>query len=182
MPGYVKDITLQRFGKLTVLYRACGVSKGAVKWLCTCDCGTVRDINGHSVRSGLQTSCGCDGKRAREKDRTYAILKVLFKLNIVGSPASKRGLERNITFDEYVQMIHKPCVYCGTEWSNIAKDKATKEVLYHNGIDRIDPTKGYILENCVPCCKHCNRSKFEQSKEEYFSYIKRVYEFNKLGE
>jgi hypothetical protein len=45
-------------------------------------------------------------------------------------------------------MIKKSCYYCN--YSN------EKEVL---GIDRLDSTKGYLLENCVPACKLCNRMK-----------------------
>jgi hypothetical protein len=43
----------------------------------------------------------------------------------------------------------------------------------------VDNTKGYTKENCVPCCKICNRLKSDLTKEEFEEYQKRVKEFNK---
>jgi len=48
-----------------------------------------------------------------------------------------------------------------------------------DGVDRVDNTKGYTKENCVPCCKICNRLKSDLTKEEFEEYQKRVKEFNK---
>jgi hypothetical protein len=45
----------------------------------------------------------------------------------------------------------------------------------YNGIDRIENTKGYSIDNCAPCCKICNNSKSTLSKEEWFYWIKQVY-------
>lgn len=32
-----------------------------------------------------------------------------------------------------------------------------------SGIDRVENDKGYILDNCVPCCAQCNRDKGSSS-------------------
>jgi len=47
----------------------------------------------------------------------------------------------------------------------------------HNGIDRIDSSKGYTIDNCVSCCTECNYAKHEMSVDEYKSFIQRVYNF-----
>ena len=60
----------------------------------------------------------------------------------------KREKECNLTKEQYIDLIQKPCIYC----NYYCEDEI-------NGIDRLDNTKGYILENCIPCCKHCNRMK-----------------------
>ena len=39
--------------------------------------------------------------------------------------------------------------------------------------------KGYIIENCVPCCKRCNWMKSDMNKEEFISHIKDIYEKHK---
>lgn len=56
----LKDITGQKFGRLTVLYRTDAkiFSKGAV-WRCVCDCGKEVSAYGNQLRSGVQKSCGC---------------------------------------------------------------------------------------------------------------------------
>lgn len=53
-----KDITGQRFGRLTVL----GVGSreiGRIMWRCRCDCGTEKEIEGTKLRTGHTQSCGC---------------------------------------------------------------------------------------------------------------------------
>jgi len=58
-----KDMTGQRFGHLLVLGRA--EQKGLqARWQCQCDCGAVQDVDGHNLRSGRKTSCGCQTKRS----------------------------------------------------------------------------------------------------------------------
>jgi hypothetical protein len=48
----------QRFGRWTVLEQ--GRNKGgSVCWLCQCDCGEIKEVSGHVLRSGESRSCGC---------------------------------------------------------------------------------------------------------------------------
>lgn len=56
----VIDMTNQRFGKLLVLERAENDKFGKAQWLCQCDCGNQKIINGASLRKGLTISCGCN--------------------------------------------------------------------------------------------------------------------------
>ena len=53
-----KDITGQRFGKLTVI-KVAGKNKQGYLWECLCDCGTIKIISGISLRRGATNSCGC---------------------------------------------------------------------------------------------------------------------------
>ena len=55
--GYV-DLTGQKFGKLTVIGRDYS-NKKATMWLCLCDCGTKKIVNGYNLKRGLTKSCGC---------------------------------------------------------------------------------------------------------------------------
>ena len=41
--------------------------------------------------------------------------------------------------------------------------------------DRVDTTKGYFKENCVPCCKMCNIMKNKFSKEDFINKVKSIY-------
>lgn len=50
----IKDITGQKFGKLTALAYA-----GNTKWSCKCDCGEMCEVLGDSLRRGSTKSCGC---------------------------------------------------------------------------------------------------------------------------
>lgn len=54
-----KDISGQKFGRLTVIKRL-GVDKSrSVVWLCKCDCGNYIEVKGTELRRGRTTSCGC---------------------------------------------------------------------------------------------------------------------------
>lgn len=54
-----KDLTGQRFGRLTVVSRAENTQSGQTRWNCRCDCGNKKIIMGSSLRKGITTSCGC---------------------------------------------------------------------------------------------------------------------------
>lgn len=62
------DLTGQRFGRLTVLYRAeenktANALKGGAalrpRWVCKCDCGETTTVIGANLRAGMTKSCGC---------------------------------------------------------------------------------------------------------------------------
>jgi len=72
--------------------------------------------------------------------------------------AKKRGIEFLLTEEEAVELIKKPCTYCGKPGLS--------------GIDRIDSNGVYTIENCEPCCGTCNNRKGTKSKEVFLEEIK----------
>lgn len=54
-----EDLTGKQFGKLTVLERVPGNGPDGVYWRCICECGTIRNFSGHSLKRGTSQSCGC---------------------------------------------------------------------------------------------------------------------------
>lgn len=65
----MKDITNQKFGRLTAIERTSKKDKnGAYLWLCSCDCGNTVEIPIGSLTSKRGTrSCGCLAKEAAKK-------------------------------------------------------------------------------------------------------------------
>ena len=60
MPAYnFKDLTGQKFGRLTVIERAENDKNGSTRWLCRCECGNEKIIEGGHLRSHKIKSCGC---------------------------------------------------------------------------------------------------------------------------
>ena len=60
------DRTGQKFGRLTVLYRAGNLS-GRPAWLCRCDCGEAKVVRVTQLVSGSTRSCGCLATESRTK-------------------------------------------------------------------------------------------------------------------
>ncbi len=76
--------------------------------------------------------------------------------------AKKSGWEWKLTKRQFKIITQKPCTYCGAPpkprlFRRHNKDCVSVEPL--NGIDRIDPKRGYVKGNVTPCCIICNRLK-----------------------
>lgn len=75
------DLRGKRFGRLTVIGYA-----GDEKWLCRCECGTEKLVDGDPMRRGVVLSCGClrleravaaASTHRKSKTRTYYIWAVM---------------------------------------------------------------------------------------------------------
>ena len=67
--GRAKDLSQQRFGKLTAIYRTENKGK-QTQWLCQCDCGKYCVVSMSHLISKHTTSCGCYKKLASFDDIT----------------------------------------------------------------------------------------------------------------
>jgi len=54
-----KDLTGQRFGKLTVIKSVKKQKGSKIMWQCKCDCGNTKEVLAGSLISGGTKSCGC---------------------------------------------------------------------------------------------------------------------------
>ena len=79
-----KDLTGQRFGRLTVLYRLDDSNGKGVLWRCRCDCGREADVQAKLLLRGDTASCGCARKGQGVKDvtgRRFGRLTALYRLD-----------------------------------------------------------------------------------------------------
>lgn len=65
-----RNLTGQKFGRLTVLYELPERKNGKIQWRCRCDCGNEKDVLSTSLTSGHTQSCGC-----LQKEKTSAANK-----------------------------------------------------------------------------------------------------------
>jgi len=169
------DMAGKRYGKLVVREKLSERScKGEIMWLCKCDCGNEHIVRGSSLRCGNTKSCGClpRGKR------TLPVGEAAFRsvLTTYKFRAKKRRLSWKLTEEEFRKLTQMPCHYCGTLPSNKGGNAQRMKHLYiYNGIDRVDSNKGYASENCVPCCKICNKAKLALPLQEFLDWIDRVH-------
>ncbi len=68
--GKIKDLTGQKFGRLTVIKMSELDRWKQAKWLCMCDCGNVVNVKSGNLRIGHTQSCGCLQKEATSKSNT----------------------------------------------------------------------------------------------------------------
>lgn len=80
--------------------------------------------------------------------------------------AKERSLDFELSFSEFLPLITKPCHYCGGASEYLAPQRQEP-----NGIDRVDNSIGYKLENCVSCCKICNRMKLKEGLQEFLTLV-----------
>lgn len=79
--------------------------------------------------------------------------------------AHRKKYEWNIPTDVGYRLITSSCAYCG---------KIPKEL---NGLDRVDSSKGYTIDNVVSCCKHCNWAKNSMTTDEFKKHIEEIYHY-----
>lgn len=59
----VEDLVGKQFGLWTVLYRDTEkYNTRDVRWICKCECGTIKSVLGKYLRNGKSISCGCSKK------------------------------------------------------------------------------------------------------------------------
>ena len=169
-----KDITGQKFGRLTVIKRIYPNTKfRLINWLCKCDCGKEKIVKGTDLRSGNTKSCGCLKLELARGPYGRSSLRALIKS--YKRHAKDRSLKFELTEGQFSEITKKDCHYCGAEPNNISKRKRSYGHYVYNGIDRVDNNKGYILNNVVPCCKICNHYKSDLSSSKFLSWIEKVY-------
>src|SRR5579872_1915065 len=169
------DLTGQRFGRLLVIDRKRDKDSNTTYYLCKCDCGNEKRVSCSNLKSTTR-SCRClqkelVSKRTR-KSSGYSILTSIvtyYKRN-----AKLRNLQWDLSRSVVAELIMLPCYLCGRQNQTGTKTKYG-DVLFHNGIDRLDNTKGYTLANSVPCCKTCNLAKNDLSFEEFKNWVEVIY-------
>jgi len=176
----MKDELNKKYGKLTVLKREPNNKFGTTRWLCSCECGKQIITNGQSLRNGQTKSCGC--LNFIKKRSGNIIYNKLFSLT--RNQAQKANIPFELTIEQVKEIVVKNCAYCGQKpylkrkaYHRTAKTIGveTDEFILINGIDKVEPKKGYIISNCVSCCKYCNRAKSDLSVEEFKLLISKIY-------
>lgn len=170
-------------GSLTVTgFNTVGKNKTLIA---TCGCGKEKVFWKYSAFD-RQKSCGCgidyNGITAKQR-RSWN-----FRIQGYKNGAKKRNYEWGLSFLEFIDIAGRNCYFCNEEaksWEcfsnapSVRKDspKANKS-LYEikiSGVDRLDNTKGYTLENSVPCCMYCNRAKSDLTLNEFIERTERLH-------
>ena len=172
-----KDLTGKRFGKWFIesFSHNGGTKRKQPFWNCICDCGAKKLVGSNSIRNGSRSCLHCR-KTIKLREYTEEQAYVHVGRNIYARyrcDARSRNFNFNLTFQEFLGFLDKPCFYCGVVKSSYQQKRRLK--IYYNGIDRVDNEIGYELDNCVTCCKRCNTRKRSVDK----NMILKIYNFLK---
>ena len=193
------DRTGKKYNKLTVLQegrvkRTDGHSAYRYYLKCLCDCGNETITEKQHVLKGNILSCGCFQEETRKKffeslKKPYGQASFNETYYSYKRGAKRRGYSFELTEEQFREIATKPCIYCGDSLTQCKRGKTTDNrngEWYYTGIDRYDNTKGYTLENSVPCCKKCNAIKTNMSIDELAAQIEKIYahkeQWGKRGE
>ena len=153
----IKDLTGQKFGRLTAIeFRGTNKSGNAL-WLCKCDCGNETVVRGGSLKNGHTKSCGCLKSELDSKKMKKMLTKHgLFNHRLYGVWSSMKERCYNPKGAEYLAYGGRGIDVCD-EWKDDFKafyDWAISHGYDENAprgqctIDRINNDKGYNPENC----------------------------------
>ena len=166
------DITNRRFGRLTAI-KPLNKRKGRrVLWECICDCGNKHEIASSKLTDGHVKSCGCLRKEPRRiLPETVAAFNMV--INSYKQRCKKKNINWGLSDREAKYLFISGCYYCSSGPKNIQKGIVGDFV--YNGIDRINSSKGYEIDNVVPCCKRCNVAKSDMSVNEFLLHNLKIY-------
>lgn len=175
-----RDLTGYRKGRLTVIgfshsHTQPSGQKRAM-WRVACDCGAEKVISTSNLTHGNTVSCGCKLKEGNHKKAFgEATFNYMYRSYENRAKSHKKKLTFNLTKEQFKTLIDQPCFYCKETHSNFRKSKPTANGFYpSNGIDRLDSNLGYVVSNCVPCCKTCNMMKRHLPYDLFIAQVKRI--------
>lgn len=172
----IKDMLGYKTGRLSVVALVGRDKFGAALWKCVCDCGEDRLMTRGMLIYGRNKSCGCF-RRERMSDMKKKSFGEASKIHLYAyykHSAKHRNLSFELSKEEFYALVQERCFYCGDYPSNILKSEHNNGDFVYMGIDRKDNLMGYTHENCVPCCRICNRAKNSLSFDEFVSWISRL--------
>lgn len=158
----IKIIDGVEYKTCTICCKECEISQFKTdKDMILKTCNNCRNRNNRAVRQNIEQV------KAREKEleennpaRQYHRYK---------NSAKTRGIELQLTFEEYYDIVKNPCYYCG----DLHKRG-------FNGLDRIHPNLHYTMDNVVSCCTICNYLKNSLDITTFYHRIKHILSYNKL--
>jgi len=176
------DVTGEKYGKLKVLgYFRDRDSRGrsVIRLRCLCDCGKECSPCKEKVVAGQTRSCGCLLEETRSKlgERMMKNPGEAAFNEVFGSykkGANVRNYEFSLSKTEFLDIIIKPCLYCGSILTNEHSRNGSNGFFKYTGIDRYDNKIGYTIDNSVPCCRVCNRMKTDMGVDVLYEHLNKM--------
>lgn len=182
------DLRGKRFGRLIAVRPESRSKQREIIWHCVCDCGGSKNVRQSALGRGATESCGCLKREyaqklggscvgSRKVRLPHGVASFNAQYHGYKHGAQQRGLEWDLTKDKCKELFESDCYYCGKEPSIKCKQSSGSKnagSYMRNGIDRVDNKRGYLLDNCVPCCTYCNQAKKASTLDEFIGMAIRI--------
>lgn len=176
------------FGKLTVVSnipkkRIQGIkNKYSIStYKCRCECGVEAYFTLKHIFGGNPKMCKVCAIENRPQSKYFSPYARLYRVSLNKSKSRKRKITNNLTLEEFTSIVSKNCHYCDSPPSEkkfLSSAKVIRrDIVYANGIDRVNSNEGYSVKNCVPCCSWCNVMKSNRSVEDFYYHINKILKF-----
>jgi len=102
--------------------------------------------------------------------------------------ARQAGVEFNLSNVQFKELTTMNCHYCGTDPQTVREPDAlrskgkTSGAYIYNGIDKVDPKKGYVIGNVVPCCHRCNVMKTNIPVSVFLAHVRAIFMHSVLAD
>ncbi len=175
------------------LWRVLSQGKRDGYLLCLCQgCNNQKEVGKQTLKRGTSTKClQCRYRSQRGKQYPWGppqsslsveeifVNRLFYRYR---QHAEERGLEWKLTREEFSSIIKRDCYWGGCAPKMRFMRKHKKDVkrgrdvgMIANGIDRLDNSLGYTLDNTVPCCKEHNTMKSSLPANRFLELVKSVY-------
>ena len=184
MPKKIENPIGRKYGLLTVESFAGLTPCGHKTYNCICDCGNRVVRTGTSMRRSKNSNCGCfsvKGKLNRLWKGAGEISGNFWHMHIVRSANGQKNRNRirkpkelTLTIEEAWDLFLKQDRKCALSGIELTFPSKWKDKSWTASLDRIDSSKGYILENVQWVHKDVNIMKNKFDNQYFINMCKNI--------
>lgn len=172
------DLLGRVYGKLTVTQPHSRDRNGHARWECVCECGKVKVVAATHLVSGKTRSCGCGIPRGKERKQWRGYEEIsgqVWNQIVRGADGSKgrRAIPFNLTIEQVWDLYEQQgrlCALSGLPIYFAARFNDSQTA----SLDRIDSSKGYVIDNVQWVHKDINKMKNSYDQNYFVSLCKAV--------
>lgn len=176
----MRNLTNQKFGKLTAIKDVERSRNGHVRWLCECECGNTKSVlSTHLVRGSIK-HCGCVKRPTGPKHKQWTgcgdISGGFWNQIQRGANGEKgrRKLDFGITIEYAWGLFEKQQAKCAISGVDINLNRTFGKFTGTASLDRINSGVGYVVGNVQWVHKDINRMKNNYDQTYFIDMCKKI--------
>ena len=138
--------------------------KVATYWIDARKRAIETDLEGYLKKNAEQAKKWRDANPEKVKEMKQQRVNCMeSQYGVYQTSAKMKNLDFKIPLETFIEYVQMPCYYCG-----IIQEKG------FNGLDRLDSSAHYTVENCVSCCERCNWMKGSLSPSVFVHRVEHI--------